>query len=670
MKISIEWLKDYVDIDLSAQQVSDILSDLGFPLEGIIETDNGEVIDVEITSNRGDCLSYLGVAREIAVVTGKKLKVPEINLDYMDKDVSEFVDVSIAEPSLCNRYCARYIEGVKVGESPDWMKRRLESVGLRSVNNVVDATNYAMLEVGQPPHAFDYDKLSGERIVVRKAIVGEELTAIDSTQCKLTSEMLVIADENAPVAIAGVMGSLDTEVSETTTNILLEEAHFAPVSVRTTGRALGLNSDAMFRFERRVDVEQIEFASQRTAQLIQLVAGGKIAKGAVDNYPTKASKPQVTMRLERLNKLIGIEYDSGEIETIFNRLGFDCDYNSDTKVFTANCPTWRHDITREVDLIEEVVRVCGYDRIPTEKKINIEVAPVDKRHRVVKKIGAFLNACGFFETINVTFTDDKTAKIFTECGADGHMGVKDVTRKNANLLRQTLISSLCSNMQSNYNARNTNCKLFEVADTFEMDGETLCEKTKVAIVCDSELRFLRGAFEGLVRSLDKSAVVKFTPANICWASVGAEVFINDKKIGVAGIVNDAVRKAYDFKNVAPTALEVDLEALMEIEGGEFKIDHLPKFPSIERALSIIVDEPVSWTEISDTVSKVAPKELEKLSYIDTYRGKQIASGKKSVTLSLLFRDEDGTLTHERVDSLEAPIVKSLNSQIGAEIRTL
>jgi len=669
MKISIDWLKDYVDIDLNAQEVGDILSGLGFPLEEIIELENDSVIDVEITSNRGDCLSYIGVAREIGVVTGKKLKVPQVDLEYMENEASEFVSVSVSVPQLCNRYTARYIDGIKVGPSPEWMKQRLEAVGVRSVNNVVDATNYAMLESGQPPHAFDYDKLKGENIVVRKAIAGEKIVSIDSTKCELGEDMMVIADGETPIAVAGIMGGLDSEVGDATTKILLEEAHFDPVSVRTTGRALGLKSDAMFRFERHVDVERIDWASSRAAQLIQMVAGGKVAQNIVDDYPTKAQYPKVTMRLARLNKLIGIEYSSEEVLEVFNRLGFSPEFDSKTEIFTCASPTWRHDLTREADLIEEVVRVCGYDRIPTEKKITIEVAPVDKRERVVKKISAFLNACGFFETVNVTFIDNKTAKLFTDCGVDGHVGVKDVTKKNANLLRQTLISSLFANMQSNYNVGNKNCKFFEIADTFETEGSNLCEKTKVALACDVDLRYLRGAIEGLIRSFDKTVSVEFVASKLRWASVGAEILINGKKVGCAGVINDAVAKKYDFKNVKPTALEIDLSVLMDLEGGDFKITHLPKFPSVSRDISILVDEAISWDQINQSVAKVAPKELENLSYIDTYRGKQIPSGKKSVTLAMIFRDEDGTLTHDVVDGFESPIVENLKAQLDAQIRT-
>ncbi len=258
MKISLNWLRDYVEVEGSAEQVAEILSDVGFPCEGIEHSDDDAVIDVEVTSNRGDCLGYIGMARELAAATGKELKIPSIELNESDRDAADFAGVEIHEPELCGRYTARIIEGVKVAPSPDWLSKRLEMIGLRSVNNVVDATNYAMMETGQPPHAFDYAKINDGKIIVRRAIAGERLVSIDGTQCDLHPDMLIIADARGPVAIAGVMGGLETEVSEATTTILLEDAFFDPVSVRTTSRALVLPSEASYRFERIVDIERID----------------------------------------------------------------------------------------------------------------------------------------------------------------------------------------------------------------------------------------------------------------------------------------------------------------------------------------------------------------------------------------------------------------------------
>ena len=664
MKISVNWLNDYVHTDLAPEKIADILSDLGFPCEGIDNLDDDTVIDIEVTSNRGDCLSYIGIARELAAVTGSELKIPEVTLDCSDKLAADLVSVEIAEPELCFRYTARVIEGVKVGPSPDWMKKRLEAIGMRSVNNIVDATNYALAETGQPPHAFDYDKIKDKKIIVRKARAGERVTSIDGTKCDLQTDLLIIADAQGPVAIAGVMGGLETEVSETTTTILLEDAYFDPVTVRTASRRLALPSDAAFRFERIVDTEMIDAASARTAQLIIQVAGGKVARSVVDTYPKKPETKQVTLRLSRLNALLGIEVAPDTALDILASLSFAPQRQGD--VITCTVPSWRKDIYREVDLIEEVARVHGYDNIPTAREIKIEVAPVDPRQRLVKAIGTFLNGCGCYETINVTFVDDSTSHLFTGRKPKDHLAVKNVSRKSANLLRQSLLGSLCAVLETNLNAKNTPCRVFEIADTFVPSAE----KTKLALVCDGDFRQLRGIVEGLIKTIAPDADITFKPAELIWAQAGAEVFVNDTNIGAAGIFSQPVKDKFNFKQVSPCGVELDFQSLSDLQAGPVKVKPIPRYPAIARDLSIVVDENVTWSDIAQAVNKKAAPELEDIMFVGIYRGKGIAENKKSVTLSLCFRDEDGTLTHETVDGFESKIVKSLTESVKAELRTL
>jgi phenylalanyl-tRNA synthetase beta chain len=671
MKISLNWLSDYIRTDHSAEQVAEILSDLGLPCEGIEKLDDDTVIDVEITSNRGDCLGYIGIARELAAATGKELIIPKIELDELDKDVAELAGVQIDEPDLCGRYTARIIEGVKVGPSPEWLKKRLEAVGLRSVSNVVDATNYAMMETGQPPHAFDYDKIAQGKIIVRKARAGERIVSIDGTQCELNTEMLVITDPNGPVAVAGVMGGLDTEVGDRTTRILLEDAYFDPVSVRTTSRKLGLPSEAAFRFERIVDIEKVDWASKRTAQLIIQVGGGKVAKGVVDVYPKKPEQKEVTLRLSRLNKLLGIEIPAGDAMKILSALDFEPELTDD--LITCTVPSWRSDVYREVDLIEEVARVHGYGKVPTERKIEIEVVPVDSRQKLAELIGTYLNACGFYETINVAFVDNSVAELFAEAGVEGHLAVKDESRKSANLLRRTLIGSLLGVLKTNVNAKNLPCRIFEIADTFvptERQGELPIQKTKLALVSDGDFRDLRGVIEGLIQSIGRDAQIDFVPVELIWAQTGAEILLNSQPLGTAGIVSQAVREKLDFKDILPCAAEVEFEALMSLARGAIKVKPIPRFPAIQRDLSIIVGEEIRWAEIIEAIKSKASSELEDIQFVGIYRGKGIPSGSKSVTLSLRFRDEDGTLTHDTVDGLEADIVRSLNESVAAELRTV
>ncbi|MDD5011743.1 MAG: phenylalanine--tRNA ligase subunit beta, partial [Phycisphaerae bacterium] len=464
MKISLNWLKEYVTINESAQELCEILSDIGFGIEGLEQVGDDAVIDIEITSNRGDCLCHIGIAREIAAATGREVMLPKIKYEPVKKDIAGMVSVEIAEPKLCGRYTARIIEGVKVGPSPAWMAKRLEAVGLRSVNNVVDATNYAMLETGQPPHAFDCDKIKDGKIIVRLAKKGEKLVSIDETQCELQPDMLVIADPSGPVAIGGVMGGLTTEVSISTTSILLEDACFDPVSIRKTSRNLNLPSEAAYRFGRGVDIEQIDWASQRTAQLIVQAAGGKIVEGVVDAYPAKApNNRMVTMRIPRVKKVLGIEVPQQTIFDILRGLGFSPQKNETDKIL-CTIPTWRGDITREIDLIEEVARIYGFDKIGISQKISIEVAPVDKRQKTSEAVSGFLNGCGFYETITPGFCEVKTAKLLTGGTSDSHLVVQDESSRTANLLRSSLIGSLLEILGRNYNSGNKNIKIYEIAN--------------------------------------------------------------------------------------------------------------------------------------------------------------------------------------------------------------
>ncbi len=672
MKISLNWLNDYVDTgDLKAEQIAEMLSNLGLPCEGIEHLSDDAVIDVEVTSNRGDCLSHIGIAREIAAVTGKELRLPQIHFEENDRPASELVQVEIREPSLCGRYTARVIEGVKVGPAPEWMQKRLEAVGMRSVNNVVDATNYAMMETGQPPHAFDYATIEGHKIIVRKAVPGERIISIDGTQCDLAPEMLVIADAHRPVAIAGIMGGLQTEVGDATTTILLEDAYFDPVCIRTTSRRLALPSEASFRFERVVDIEKIDWASQRTAQLIVELAGGRVAKGVVDAYPRRPARQEITMRLSRISRLLGIEVPQEQVLKILSALYFEPRLHDGAVICTV--PTWRSDVDREVDLIEEVIRVYGYDKVPTRKRIHIEATAADSRQKLAVSIGTFLNGCGFYETVTVGFVDRPTADLFRAPGGPEHLSVRDVTRKGSNLLRQTLLGSLLEVLKTNVNAKNLPCRLYEIGDTFVPSGvrnKLPLERTKVGLVVDSGLRPLRGAVEGVIRNISRTAEVEFVPAELAWAQVGARVLVNGQAIGEAGVFSDAVRTRFDFKDLNPCGAELDFVALLELKGAPVRIKPIARFPAIERDLSVVVAEETRWADIVRAIRSRAPGELEDIEFVDIYRGKGIPAGKKSLTLSLRFRDEDGTLTHEAVDGYQAAILQSLHGVVGAELRTL
>jgi len=672
MKISLNWLNDYIRTGLTGEEIAAVLSDAGLPCEGMEHTGTDVIIDVEVTSNRGDCLGYIGIARELSAATGKELKLPAVELDECRKRADEFADVEIVAPGLCGRYTARIIDGVKVGPSPDWAKNRLEAIGMRSVNNVVDATNYAMLETGQPPHAFDYAKLSDGKIIVRQALAGERIVSIDGSTCDLDDSMLIIADAHKPVAIAGVMGGLETEVSDKTTTILLEDAYFDPVSIRRTARKLALFSEASYRFERTVDIEAIDWASKRTAQLITLSAGGKVAAGVVDIYPGKRTPVQVTLRLSRFKKLIGIEVAPEKVLEILSGLGLQPVRTDDA--VACSVPSWRSDIYREADLIEEVARIWGYGNVPTERRIEIETVAVDNRQKLTQSIVRYLNSCGFYETVNVTFVDAQAGELFTGRDSSRHLAVKDVSGKSTNLLRQTLVGSLMGVLKTNLAAGNRACKLFETATTFlpEAGAQQLpTEKTTLALACAGQFRYLRGVVEGLLHSvIDKDITAVFNPTELPWSKVAAEIVIDGKLAGVAGIVYEAVQRHFGLEDVTVCAAEMDFGLLSALQVQPVKIRPIPKFPAIERDLSVIVAETVSWNKIVQAVGQKAPQELEDIKFVDLYRNSAFGADNKSITLSLTFRDQRGTLTHEMVDAFETEIVKSLTRRTGAKLRTI
>lgn len=673
MKISLDWLRDYVDIDLSADEIGQILSNLGFPIESIESVGDDTMLDVEITSNRGDCLGHVGIARELAAATGKPLKLPEIKLNESDKDVQTMVQVHIHEPALCNRYTARVIEGVKIGPSPKWMQKRLETIGVRSVNNIVDVTNYVMMETGQPSHAFDYAKIDGQTIIVRNAVNGERLISIDETKCDLNESMLVIADEKIPVAMAGVMGGLNTEVSDTTAAVLLEVAHFEPVTIRSTARKLILQSEASFRFERHVDTENIDWVSARCAQLMAETAGGRIVRGMVDAWPEKRQRNTMAMRPSRMKALLGIDIPQETALSIFKLLGLAPEVkNEDLVVCTP--PSWRHDLHREADLIEEIARCYGYDKIPVEPKIHIEVAPPNLREKTAGKVRTFLNGAGFYESINVSFIDAKTAEQFCEQPAEQHLSVSDVSQKNMNLLRQNLIGSLITVMQSNYNAGNRPCRLVELADTFiphavREPGKLPNEHTRIGLAIDDDFRVMRGVIEGVVSAICIGSTIEFQPAEFKWAQAGATILLDGEVLGFAGLLKSETAAQFDLDKQAVTAAELDFDLLLTKAGTIPAARPIPRFPAIVRDLSLIVDEPVQWSQITSVVQSKAPAELEQIDFTGLYRGKPIPAGKKSITVSLRFRDDQGTLRHETVDGWQNGILTELTESLGAELRT-
>ena len=666
MNISLNWLTDYVDVSMPVKELAELLTSIGLGCEEIIETPTDIILDLEVTSNRPDWLGHLGVAREIAAVTGVEFRPPTFGDLPTAGRVADLAAVEVRDPDLCPRYTARVIRGVKVGPSPDWLVERLEATGLRGINNVVDVTNYVLMEYSQPLHSFDYDKLAGCKIIVRRALGGETMVSIDETTCRLDENMLVIADAEKPVAIAGVMGGLASEVTGATTNVLIESARFDPLVTRYTSRKLALMSESNYRFERGVDPVAVEAASLRACQMILDLAGGTLARGIVDVWDNPFQPRTVTLRPARCSALLGLDIPAERQVEILGRLGLAP--LVDGEQITCTIPAHRADLTREADLIEEVARVEGFNRIPTSHHVTHSVTDEGLAQRTRCKAGRLLTAGGFDEAITYSFCDAPEADLF---GFDRAVNVDAGVRKTNNTLRPTLWGSLLRACKTNQDAGNAAVSLFELAAVFPAgQGELPDERVELALVTTRDLRLLRGALEMLLRRLVPSALLDVRPAGVAGLApgVGADVFLNDRCIGAIGMVADNVQRYYGLEHPA-CAARLDFGAVTIDAQKRRTFSPLAKFPSVSRDLSLVVDETTTWRDIRDAIASVDQPMRVDVEYVTTFRGKQIPAGKESVTVRLVYRSEGGTLRSEDVDSQVAGVVAALEKKISATLRT-
>ncbi|MBN1943507.1 MAG: phenylalanine--tRNA ligase subunit beta [Phycisphaerae bacterium] len=665
MLISLNWLSEYMDVNLPAEKLAELFTRIGLNCDGVEEKGDDIVFDLEVTSNRPDLLGHLGVARELATATGAAFRPPKFDPPAGSGETAELTSVQVLCEDLCPRYTARVIRGVKVGPSPQWLVDHLAAVGMRSVNNVVDVTNFVLMEYSQPLHSFDYDKLAENRIVVRRAKKGETLVSIDETTCELTDSMCVIADAEKPVAIAGVMGALNTEVTEGTTNVLLESAQFDPLTTRRTSRALGILSESSYRFERGVDPVAVEEASARACALICELAGGEAARGLVDVWAKPYEAPSVSLRPSRTNKLLGIEIPVEKQTAILTRLGLSPKKNGDAIVCTI--PSHRADLRREADLIEEVARLHGYDEIPALGKVSHRVAPMGKTERIRRLAMNTLSAAGYSEAVTFSFIDAEEAKLF---GCDEPVCVDARVRRTNNVLRPTLLPSLLRAVKTNQDVGNADVSLFELAAVFPPGGANglPAEYIELAMVSTEGQRDVRGAMEAVMRRIAPGAKVTIQPAD----GFADAILIDGEPAGQIGTISpaltEAIHKHYGLeKNLGAATLRFD--ALARRAQLTRTTQPLPKFPPIRRDLSLIVDETVPWGELAAALAAVAQPLRVEEKYVTTYRGKPIPKGKKSVTVALEYRSNEGTLTNEQVDQQVRELLTALQKTLAVELRT-
>ncbi len=651
MKVSLNWLNRYLDRPATAPEAEEALTRMGFPIEEQV----GDMLDVEVTSNRGDCLSHVGVARELAAATGRTLKEPDYQVPGSHKDTSS--SVALEAPDLCPIYTARLITGVRVGPSPAWMVEALTAIGLRSVNNVVDVTNFVLMEIGEPLHAFDLDRLAEKRIVVRRAKKGEAFTAIDGSGHTLTSDMLVISCAAKPVAIAGVMGGLDSEVSSATTNILLEAAIFDPLSVRTTSRALKLASDSSYRFERGIDPRKVEQASARAAALIVELAGGQastemIVAGSVDTQPKR-----ITLRPQRCIDLLGEDIPVQEQMSYLEKLGLSP--RLEDGLIVCMVPTFRLDLLREVDLIEEIARSRGLENVPQRPRLEVVVRPVQARVAARRELDEVLVAHGYHETITPSMLEPSAAEAFAD--KSQLLNVDPQRRKADPTLRPSVLPSLLACRKLNQDRGNGEVHLYEAAAVWTTAGE----RQVLALLGDEPdealgLRKIKSALSELAERL--GGKLTYEPVDDPRYAAAAKLMLNGSDEGRVGVLLPG-------SGGSVVAAEMSLEPLLATFPPQHRVEALPRFPGIERDLSLIVSEPVTWRQIEQTISEVNPAMLEDLKFLIVYRGKPIPKGQKSVSLRMRFRDPGKTLKHEEVDPQVAAVVAALKQKLDAELRT-
>ncbi len=604
------------------------------------------VFDVEVTPNRPDWLSVIGIAREVSALTGKPLKLPETSLMEDTEPTKKLASIKVEAPDLCPRYTARVIRGVKIGPSPAWLKETLEKVGVRSINNVVDATNYVLLECGHPLHAFDYNLLNEHRIVVRRAKKGEQLTVIDGTRHELSPDMLVIADAKRPVALAGIMGGKDSEINDKTTDVLLEGAYFLPSNIRKTSRKLGLTSESSYRFERGTDIEGLVWVSNRAAALIQQLAGGQIARGLVDALAKPIQKRRVKCRFAQVNRLLGIEVPPATVHMVLTALSLPV-VAADANACEVEVPTFRVDLEREADLIEEVCRIYGVEKIPAKMQpATVAVSEFDAKWDALARIRQVLTALGFDEAMNQTLVGEGALKLQNPLTTDQHA------------LRPSLVPGLLANLRFNVSRHQYDAKLFEIGRVFAVDGKESLHLALAATGRRNPCAWETGARGAKLDYFDLKGAMEELADDLAAPGFGvAEV----KQIPLLQA------KKLDLRDAA-VVVEMELEPLLTAARGEKQFRQLPKFPAVVRDVALVVTESTTHADILAAIKKNGNKNLEQVELFDIFSGGTIPTGKKSMAYSLTYRASERTLTDAEVNEAHEQLKRQLERMLSCEIR--
>ncbi len=642
------------------------------------------MIDIDITPNRADALSFIGIARDLSVLLNRKFKMPALDLKISDKSISDFASVEIKNNVGCPRYSAVVVNNVTVEESPNWLKEKLSSIGLRPINNIVDVTNFILYELGQPLHAFDLDKLAGRKIIVRNAEDGEKFITLDLKERKLKPEDLMICDSKKAVAIAGIMGGENSEVTNSTKNILIESAYFNPSTVRKTSKRLGLSTDASYRFERGCNVDMTIFAAQRAAQLIAGLSNGKVAEGVIDVYPDPIQKKNVKLRFERVEKILGVKVSDEEIKKILIGLEFKVKEET-SKFILVEVPLFRHDIEREIDLIEEVARIYGYNRIPSAEKIKVTLASrVDhfEHYNVLREI---LNSLGYYEIITNSLLSDFKAKEFGNA-----IEVLNPQTVEMSHLRTSLIPGALITISKNLKVRQKNLKLFELGHTFIKKNVDKIESFDSFIENKHLLIVLTGNAQedewyGKKRAFDiydlKGDVDEFIRKNYLNTQIKNIDNSFDKKyfeygfskeyrktiVATGGKLKKEILEKYDIdQNVF--IFDFNISKVENIKKKARKFHSLLKYPKVYRDFAFVVDKTISNEEVIKAIYEGSSNLLKNIKLFDIFESESIGIDKKSVAYQLEYFNETGTLTEEEVDKDFWNAIENVKKKLNAQLR--
>jgi len=662
---------------------------VGIPAKDVLGL-NDVVLEFELTANRADCFSVFGLVREIAAITGNKPHFPEIKVNEDDNTkLNDIFSVEIADPDLCSRFSTRMLKNVKIGPSPEWMQQRLEGAGIRSINNVVDVTNFVMIELGHPMHAYDYDKITGKKLIARRAIEGEELHTLDDTSRKAKGEMLVIADSEKAAGLAGIMGGFETEITDTTTTVVLESADFYGPCIRRTARACGLSSEASGRFERGVDSETTIKALDRAAQLLQEMGTCTVCEGIVDVYPNPKQANYVTFTPEQINNHLGTNIAKDVMLNIITSVGFDVTKDENDEI-TVKVPSWRNDVTCMADISEEIARLHGFDKIKSTLPNGVSMQGTQSaKQTFIDKVKASLSSQGLYETISFALTNEETfnkLNIPQDSPLRKAVPIMNPLSDEYPLVRTTLLSSIFDNLARNLARKNDDVALFEVGSVFFPKALPVTELPDEVVKIAGAITGRRNAqgwnqTNDMVDFYDAKGIIEELLANLrvtrYTVEAGTHYAMHPGKtalfkkgrdvIATVGEVHPAVLSAYGITKPV-YIFELDATIVMKYMAKDLKYKALPKYPATSRDLAMLVDVDVNAADIEKAMTKAAGQNLTQITLFDVYTGKQVEEGQKSLAFSLTFQSNDKTLTDAEIDPAIEKIVAKLQKDFNANLR--